>query len=100
MLFPRLRSFLTTLAQGEHFDRSLDEEVRFHLDAQTYDLMRTGVSPAEATRRAREQFGSVEAMKRECRRVRGVRFIDELGPGAAQVRLVLRVLSRHSSSRT
>ena len=101
-LFPRLRSFLTTWTQGEHFDHSLDEEVRFHLDAQTCDLIRTGVSPVEAVRRARERFGSVEAMKNECRRVRGLRFIDELGLGAAHIRLVLRMLfkSRLPSSRT
>ena len=91
-LFPRLRSVLTTLAQGKHFVQSLDEEVRFHLDAQTDDLVRAGFSPAEAARRARELFGSVEAVKNECQRERGVRFIDELGPGARQVGLLLRRL--------
>ena len=74
-LFPRLRSFLTTLTQRERCEDSLDEEVRFHLDAQTEDLVRTGVPPEEAARRAREQFGSIEAMKDDCRRVRSLRNI-------------------------
>ena len=52
-MLPRLRSFLTTLAQRERFEDSLDEEMRFHLDGQTEDLIRTGMPPAEAARRAR-----------------------------------------------
>ena len=50
-MFPRLRSFLTTLTQRKRFEDSLYEEVRFHLDAQTEDLVRTGVPPKEAARR-------------------------------------------------
>ena len=69
-MFPRLRSFLTTLIQRERFEDSLDEEIRFHLDAQTEDLVRTGVPSAEAVRRARAQFGSIEATKDDCRRAR------------------------------
>ncbi len=90
-MFPRLRSFLATLVQGERFEHSLDQEVRFHLHAQTCDLIRTGFTPAEAARRAREQFGSVEAMKKACRRERGLWLIDELGSGA-HLRQILRSL--------
>ena len=72
-MLPRLRSFVTTLVFRDHFEGSLDEEVRFHLDAQTEDLVRAGVPRAEAAFRARRQFGSIEAMKEECRRARGLR---------------------------
>ncbi len=94
-----MRSFLTTLVQGERFARSLDEEVRFHLHAQTGDLIRMGVSPAEAARRAREQFGNVEAMKKACRRERGLWLIDELGSGA-HLRQMLRSLFEASVIRS
>ena len=77
-MFPRVRSFLTTLTRGERFERSLEEEVRFHLHAQACDLIRDGVSPAEAARRAREMFGSVETVKRQCRWARGLWVIDRL----------------------
>ena len=77
-MFPRVRSFLTILTQRERFEDSLDEEMRFHVDAQAEDLVRAGVSPAEAARRVRVQFGSIEAMKDECRRVRGLRIVHEL----------------------
>ena len=43
-MFPRLRSLLTTLPQRKRFEDSLDEEVRFHLDAQTEDHPRGGGS--------------------------------------------------------
>ena len=79
-MFPRLRSFMTTLLYRKRFEASLDEEVRFHLDAQTHDLLRAGVPPLEAARRARVQFGSIEAMKEGCRQERGVRTIDLGGP--------------------
>ena len=54
-MFPRLRSFVTTLTQRERFEDSLDEEIRFHLDAPAAGLIRTGVPPAEAAWRARMQ---------------------------------------------
>ena len=77
-MFPRLRSFMTTLIHRQRFEASLDEEVRFHLDAHTDDLLRAGVPPREAARRARVLFGSIEAMKEGCRQERGVRITDEL----------------------
>ncbi len=77
-MLPRLRSFLTTLAQRQRFEDSLDEEMRFHLDAQTEALVRNGMPPTEAARCARAQFGSIEAMKSACRRVRGLWIADEL----------------------
>ena len=75
-MFPRLRSFLRTLTQRQRFEDSLDGEVRFHLDAQTEDLVLTGLPPEEAARRAREQFGNIETVKNECRRERGLWVTD------------------------
>ena len=54
------------------------EEMRFHMRAYSDDLERSGVSPAEAERRARLEFGSVEAASEECRQARGLQMIDEL----------------------
>ena len=42
-MFSRLRSFLTTWTRRERFEDSLDEEVRFHLDAYAEDLVHSGV---------------------------------------------------------
>ena len=78
-LFSRLRSFLTTFTWRERFEDGLDDEVRFHLAAYAEDLIRTGVPRAEAVRRARVHFGSVEGAKDACRQARGLRLADELG---------------------
>ena len=58
-MLPRLRSFVTTLVQRERFEDSLDEEMRFHLDAQTEDPVRSGIlgsrSQGDGSRRSRVQ---------------------------------------------
>ena len=71
-MFPRLRSFLTTWIQRDSFEDSLDEEIRFHLNAQTEDFVRTGVPTADAERRARTLFGNIEAVKNDCWRAHGL----------------------------
>ena len=91
-MFSRLRSFLTAWTRRERFEDSLDEEVRFHLDAHAEDLVRSGVPRREAARRARIHFGSVEGMKDDCRQVRGLRFADDMGTLVQDIRLAFRVL--------
>ena len=44
----------------------LDEEFRFHLETETEHLIRQGVPPDEARRRARLAFGAVEGIARRC----------------------------------
>jgi predicted permease len=55
------------------------EEVRFHIEEYTHDLVRSGVSPEEATRRAHMEFGSVDNVKTDCREARGLRALDDVG---------------------
>ena len=88
----RLRSFLRAWTGRGRFEDSLDEEMRFHLDAYTEDQVRAGVPKAEAARRARIHFGSVERAKDDCRQARGLRLADELGQVITNVRLALRAL--------
>ena len=52
-------------------ERQLDEELRFHLEAQTEVLLRAGLSPEEARRQARLEFGGLDQVKEECRAARG-----------------------------
>ena len=90
-MFSRVRSFLTAWNRRERFEDGLDDEVRFHLDAYTEDLVRSGIPRREAARRARVHFGSVERMKDDCRHARGLRLADEL---RQDVRYALRGLRR------
>ena len=54
------------------------DELRFHIEAVTNDLVRRGVPRDEAERRAHVHFGGVERVKDECRQARGVLLIDRL----------------------
>ena len=52
-------------------EREMADEIRFHLEARADDLVRSGMSRSEAMRRARIEFGGVEAYKELCREARG-----------------------------
>jgi predicted permease len=59
-------------------ERDMAEELRFHLDSRTADLVASGATPDEAARRAQLEFGAIEAYKDRCRESRGLRLIDDL----------------------
>ena len=77
-MIPRLRSFIVGLLRRDRVENDLSDEVAFHLEARVRDLTRRGLTPAEARRRARLEFGPVERYKEDVRRARGLRLIDEL----------------------
>jgi predicted permease len=71
-LFAALRLRLRSLCQRSRVERELDEEITFHLEMETQELMtRRGLSRAEAQREARRRFGGVERNKEGCRDARG-----------------------------
>ena len=72
-MWSRLRSLAGMLLRRDRFEREMRDEVRFHIEARAADLAREGLAPAEAMRRARMEFGTVDAIKDDCRQSRGVR---------------------------
>lgn len=54
----------------------MNDEFRLHVEMRAQDLMRSGLSPAEALRRARCEFGSPERYKAEARASRGLHWLD------------------------
>ena len=70
-LWSRVRCWLRTIARRSRAEREMDAELRFHIEAFAEDLVRAGVTPEEALRRARIEFGGVERGKEECREARG-----------------------------
>jgi predicted permease len=72
------KSTAQALVQRQRFESDMAEEMRLHLDLYTEDLVRSGVAPEEAFRRARMEFGSVDNAKTDCRAARGLRPFDEL----------------------
>jgi putative ABC transport system permease protein len=69
---------LRTLMRRPAAENELDDELRFHLERQTDKYVRSGMSEAEAVRRARLEFGGLDQVKDECREARGVSFIETL----------------------
>jgi predicted permease len=74
----QIRSLFRVLKSRDEFERGMSEELRFHIDQYMADLIRTGVPPSEATRRARIEFGGLNSTQEECREARGLQPFDEL----------------------
>lgn len=58
-------------------NREIDEEMAFHREARTADLMRRGMSAEEAARTAQVEFGSTARYREEVRAAWGYRRWDE-----------------------
>lgn len=59
-------------------EKQLDAELRFHLEQQIPDYVAAGMTPEEARRRARLEFGGLDQVKEECRDVGTARFVETL----------------------
>jgi predicted permease len=77
-MFARLRSLVRALTSRGDFETGLTDELRFHIEQYTEDLVRSGVSPKEARRRARMELGGINTVKEECRDAHGLGGFDAL----------------------
>ena len=57
----------------------LDAELRDHVERQVADHIRAGLTPREARRRARLEFGGLDQVKEMCRDAHRVRWLEEIG---------------------
>jgi predicted permease len=89
-MIPRLKSFLRSATHRNRLEHDIDAEIRFHLEARTDDLIREGVAPAEAARRARIEFGAVESHKDSMRKSLNLRWLDDLRADLAYAFRILR----------
>jgi predicted permease len=71
-------SFIDKLLRRSRVEHEIDDEMRFHVEQHIEHLIRQGVPPEEAARRARMEFGSVDSAKEESRKTIGVAWIDRL----------------------
>jgi hypothetical protein len=83
--------WLARLFRTRHMEQQLDLEVRFHFESQVADKTEAGMSPAEARRTTRLEFGGLEQIKQQTRESRGtlwlISIVDDLRFGA---RLLIR----------
>ncbi len=74
------------------FERDLDRELQYHLDRETEENVRRGMSLAEARRTARISLGGVEQTKEDCRDAKGLVLVEGL---MQDVRYSIRSLRRN-----
>jgi predicted permease len=92
MLLKGLIPMLRGLRDRGRFEAGLNEEIRFHIEQRASDLARLkGLTPEQALRQARLEFGGQETVREECRRSFGLRWFDELRQDLAYA---VRTLSR------
>ncbi|MGI9073163.1 MAG: ABC transporter permease, partial [Bryobacteraceae bacterium] len=77
-MFARFYSLFRALMSRHTFETGMSEELHFHIEHYTDELVRAGISPEEARRRARMEFGSLNSVEGECREARGLSLFDEL----------------------
>ena len=67
-LFARVKSFLGALLRPHRVDRGLEDELAFHLEERTRDLLSRGLSRADAEARAVRELGDATKWRVEARR--------------------------------
>jgi predicted permease len=87
-----LRIRLRALVRGDAVEHELDDEMRFHIEHLRDKYVASGLSPEDAARKARLEFGGVEQVKEECREARGVALVETI---AQDIRYGIRTL-RHA----
>ncbi len=90
-LLDSLRVRMATLFQRSLVNADMEEELRSHIQHRADDLERSGLSRAEAERRARIEFGGQERYKEESHEALGGNFIETM---FRDVRFSLRVLRK------
>lgn len=85
----RLQSWLGHATGRTGIDQAHLDEWQFHIEQRAADIEREGVSSEEAHRRARAEFGSLDARHEESRDAVGLRLFDDL---RADLRYAVRLL--------
>jgi predicted permease len=76
-MFKRFRSLFRALARRRDFEDGMSEELRFHIEQSTDELVRSGMSREEAARQIRMEMGNVANVKEDCREAFELHFFDE-----------------------
>ena len=90
-MLERLRSLFRAFMHRRDFEAGMTEELSFHIEQYTEELIQSGLSPSEAARRARIEFGGLNSIEGDCREARGLHLFDELG---RQLRYAWRLLRK------
>jgi len=76
-MLKRLGSLFRVLTRRRNFEDGMSEELRFHIEQWTDDLVRSGMSRGKAARLIRMELGSLTNIKGDCREAFGLHLFDE-----------------------
>jgi predicted permease len=94
-LVAKVRSLWRGVVRTRQVDADLHEEFRLHTELRARDLVRAGMTPAEAARKARAEFGSTEYHVENARNARGLGWFDEMRFSWLDLKLGLRMLVKY-----
>ena len=94
-LIARGRSLWRGVRRRTDVEAEMAEEFRLHLELRATDLVRAGLSPAEARRQARLDFGCAELHKDAAREARGLGPLDGLRVSWLDFKLGVRMLVKY-----
>jgi putative ABC transport system permease protein len=94
-LIARTRSLWSGILRTRQVNAELREEFRLHMELRAADLVRAGMTPADAARKARAEFGSTDDHVEKARHARGLAWFDGLRFSWLDVKLGGRMLVRY-----
>jgi macrolide transport system ATP-binding/permease protein len=71
-------SWLGRIFTRKRLESDLEKELRFHVESQVAEKMRSGVPESEARRFTRLEFGGIEQIKEDCRESRGTLWLESI----------------------
>jgi predicted permease len=92
-LAARLRSFVKGVRRNP--DADIQTEFAHHIELRARDLVNAGLSPEEATRTARAEFGGTYNYGQAAREARGLRWFDAVRVSWLDIKLGARMVRRY-----
>src|SRR5215210_3074808 len=87
-------SRVTNVFRSGRLDRELDEELHFHVEERTRELIEAGMAPEAAAEHAARRFGNPLRLREQSRDVKLLPWLDSL---ARDFRMGVRVLRRNAA---
>jgi putative ABC transport system permease protein len=94
-LIAKTRSLWNGVFRTQRVDADLQEEFRLHMELRAADLVRAGMTPADAARKARAEFGNSADHVDKARRARGLTWFDEMRFSWLDIKLGIRMLLKY-----
>ena len=88
----RVRSLWSGIRRRDQVDVEIQDEFQHHLELRAADHVRSGLSPDEAARKARIEFGMTEEFAQKARDARGLRSVDRVRFSWLDIKLGFRML--------